>query len=155
MLRICGWLAGALCFVAGCSSSDLNLVPVSGTVKLDGAPLANKSLMFAPESGQGPCASANTDTEGKYELLAIVNGITSDVKGAPPGKYKVTVFERAIPIQGAEGDEAMQGFLMPAEAVNGKGGVPLIYQDQATTPLRAEVPDGGGMIDLDLESRRR
>jgi hypothetical protein len=108
--------------------------------------------MFTPVSGEGPSGSANTDTAGKYELLAIVSGTTSDVKGVPSGSYKVTLFEPAIPIEGTEGDPAMEGFLMPSEAGRASQGIPSIYQDPTTTPLTVEVPESGGTIDLELKS---
>ena len=147
MLRTCCVVAVALCLVAGCGS-DLGLVPVEGTVTLDGKPLANKSLLFTPELGEGPSASAITDGSGKYELLAVVTGTTSDVKGAVPGPYKVSVFEPIIPVEG--GDE-MGGVLIPGEKM--KTDIPVIYQSQDRTPLKAEVPEGGGTVDLQLSSQ--
>jgi len=124
-------------------------------VTLDGQPLANKSLMFVPESGKGPGASAITDAAGKYELLAIVAGVRSDAKGALPGRYRVTVLEPATPLEATEGAPEMEGFVMPGAAGPSRGGIPLIYQDQAKTPLSVEVPETGGTIDLELKSQRR
>lgn len=149
MLRICGCLAAALCLLAGCDS-DLGLVPVTGTVTLDGEPQANKSLIFTPQSGEGTRASAITDASGKYELLAILSDTTSDMMGAKPGRYKVTVFEAANLVGG--GDD-MGGVLVPGETDAPKGGIPIIYQDQARTPLLAEVPEGGGTVNLELKSK--
>jgi hypothetical protein len=55
--------------VAGCSgkSADFpDLAPVSGTITMDGEPLANASVTF--ESEKGATSFATTDAEGKYVL---------------------------------------------------------------------------------------
>ena len=61
----------ALC-LSGCGSSeDYSLVPVSGTITLDGQPLAGASISFQRECGDatvGPGSAAVTDASGKYEL---------------------------------------------------------------------------------------
>jgi hypothetical protein len=143
----CVALAACLC-LSGCGGRNLNLVPVQGTATLDGEPLKNKSLLFTPAEGEGIPGSANTDANGKYELLAIVTGLTEAKKGVPPGRYKVTASEPAIPIEG--GDEEIEGMILPGEAV--ASGIPQRYQSTDTTPLVVEVPEGGGTIDLELTS---
>jgi len=152
MCRIYGCMAAVMCLcLAGCSDGgpDLNLVPVVGTVTLDGQPLANKSLLFTPESGGGVSAGGNTDASGKYSLTAVVSGVTGDQAGAPPGQYKVTVFEPMIAIESAEGDEMMEEMIIPGQS---QSTIPLIYQAVATTDLVVTVPDAGGTIDIKLSS---
>lgn len=149
MRRIYGCVAAVLCLGwTGCNAApDYNLVPVTGTVTIDGAPLANKGLMFTPESGKNVGAGANTDGSGKYELLATVTGATSDQVGVPPGKYKVTVFEPVLTIEG-EGDENMEAMLIPGESTSV---IPQRYQAVETTDLVVTVPEAGGTIDIKLE----
>ena len=126
-------------------------VPVQGTVTLDGQPLANKSVYFSPESGSGVGGGANTDANGKYELLAFVTGATGESKGVPPGRYKVIVTEPAIPIEMKGGDEQMEEMFMPDTVT--KSTIPREYQFQDSTTLVFEVPAGGGTIDLELKSK--
>ena len=57
--------------VSGCggSSDQPDLGSVSGTVTLDGKPVAGVKVVFKPELGRP--AAANTDAEGKYTLLYL------------------------------------------------------------------------------------
>jgi len=79
---VCGVPAGrAVCWtvalaltaigLVGCGSEGFELVPVSGTVTLDGQPLAGASVSFQPTGGgatPGPGSSAVTDASGKFQL---------------------------------------------------------------------------------------
>jgi hypothetical protein len=47
-------LVCALCALAGCSGSKNKPVPVSGTVELDGKPMAEGQITFAGEAGSPP-----------------------------------------------------------------------------------------------------
>jgi len=146
--RIYGFGVVVLVLFTGCSGApDLNLVLVEGTVTLDGKPLANKGLMFTPESGNGISAGGNTDGSGKYKLLATVQGATSDQVGVPPGRYKVTVYEPLIPIEGETGDANFEPMIIPGES---RSEVPKKYQTVETTDLVKEVPAGGGTINVEL-----
>lgn len=71
----------------GCSNApqDLpDLATVTGTVTMDGEPLANASVEFVSANGQ--VASGTTDAAGKYEL-AYVGGN----KGAEIGENTVRI----------------------------------------------------------------
>lgn len=153
-------LGFGLCLFAGCGPSGPELVPVNGTVSLDGEPLPFKSLMFIPEgetAGNG--AGGYTNGEGSYSLIAVIFGATKDYDGCPPGRYRVVVSEPSIPITAADfgpsggeddGDE-------PAVAVGPVAGpvargVPTIYTSEETTTLILEVPDSGGVVDVELTS---
>ena len=69
--------------LAGCSDG-LNLVPVSGTVTLDGVPLKGANVVFRPE--QGRLSVGTTDAEGRYTLR-----YTAEKAGALPGGHTVEV----------------------------------------------------------------
>jgi hypothetical protein len=139
-----------LCVVSGCGGPGVNLVPVEGTVTLDGEPLRNKSLMFMSASQEGTNAGGNTDDAGRYELLAQIPGAVKDHKGIPPGRYKVLIFEPLIPIESTVEDEHYEPVFIPGEE---RSGIPPAYQSFQTTPLEVEVPEGGGEINLELSSR--
>ena len=156
-------LCFGLCLLPGCGRSIPKLVPIEGTVFLDGKPLAYKSILFLPEKETGGNGAGGfTDGDGKYYLLAVLFGITSDYRGCPPGRYRVVVSEPSIPLSAAdfgpldveeEGDE-------PAVAVGPvssppKTRIPAVYTSEKTTTLIVEVPKSGGVVDLELTSPRR
>ncbi|MGL4555710.1 MAG: hypothetical protein ACRC33_31470 [Gemmataceae bacterium] len=154
MMAVAALSCVALC---GCGDGGPRLVPVSGRVTLDGKALAGKTLKFVPEPKvPGLGAGASTDADGKYTLLAIRPGATTDVKGVPPGEYKVTVNEPMFPIDLAVQDsgstEPTPAVGLPAAKPAGKGGIPAVYTSVELTPLKVTVPAAGGPIDLALES---
>jgi hypothetical protein len=136
-------------------------VHVEGTLTLDGEPLAYKSIVFVPEQGTPENGAAGySNKEGKYSLMAIVSGVTRDMDGVPPGRYKVTVSEPMIPISEKdfetpqlekEGDEPAPAIGFPTAPP--KQEVPRAYTSSTTTPLTLEVPENGGTLDIKLESK--
>lgn len=124
--------------VAGCGTPKAEgpeLAPVSGTVKLDGKPLAEASVVFSR------LYRGTTDANGHYELTS------GDKKGAPVGEHQV-VCEKWVMADGSlyKGEESP----MTAGA---KQLLPPRYSDDAATELKANVPAGGGTFDFDLQSK--
>jgi len=127
-LRPAAWVIVGALLVGGCGSGA-KLVPVAGTVTLDGQPLPVGSVTFQPEAGPG---NANQEVpvgkivDGKYELT------THGKKGAPPGKYKVVVVSNNF-----SGDNPPKptGGSMPVP----KSFISLKYSTAAATPLSKEV----------------
>ena len=117
---------------AGCAqqAADLpDVAPVSGTVTMDGSPLADVLVTFEPTTGQ--FSQGKTDASGKYELSYINN-----VKGAVLGAHKVSI-------------------TTPSEA-EGPGDVkddPIPAKYNAETTLTAEVKAGENTCDFALESK--
>lgn len=77
LLSVCLLVAGS-----GCSTgrSDLpQLVPVKGTVLLNGAPLPGATVQFLPEAGRS--SIGRTDPSGQFELL-YGDGLPGAVAGA-------------------------------------------------------------------------
>jgi hypothetical protein len=101
-VALCYWLYTSL-------SPGVNLpalVPVSGTVTLDGKPLAKAMVKFQPIPEPGAKANlflaapvGETDDHGKYELLYLVVN-EKRVYGAPLGKHLVVI--NAADKQGGE-----------------------------------------------------
>lgn len=64
-------------FLVGCGHDGPSVVPVSGTVTLDGKPLADVSLSFVPRSPSessltaGPGSLGKTDAEGRFRLSTV------------------------------------------------------------------------------------
>ena len=80
------------CF--GCSSGTPgnlpNLSPVTGTVTLDGKPLADAYVNFAPENARP--SSGQTDADGVFTLT-----FNDQLDGAAVGTHKVTITTRMVP----------------------------------------------------------
>ncbi|WP_164100820.1 hypothetical protein [Candidatus Laterigemmans baculatus] len=145
--------------LTGCGPSGPNYVPVKGVVTIDGKPLGLKTVFFAPEPGTpGMGAGASTDENGAFELLAVAAGATEDVYGALPGSYVVTVNEPMFPlgeeiaVQG-EGDEPEVALGIPAPVRGGPKTIPAIYTSPEMTPLKIQIPEGGGDFKLELVSQ--
>lgn len=49
---------------------------VSGTVRLDGQPLAGAFLMFFPSAGDGPTSQAKTNDSGRYHAIVAATKST-------------------------------------------------------------------------------
>lgn len=83
--------------LAGCGgqSSEVpsDLVPVTGTVKLDGEPKANITVIFNPgKKTSGTGGYGVTDSNGKYKLMH-----RSNQPGVEPGEYIVTFSMMGLP----------------------------------------------------------
>lgn len=78
----------SLAFV-GCNSDPYRVAPVSGTVTLDGKPVAQCAVMFQPTSennpNPGPGSFGITDADGRYTLKLV----GKETPGGVVGKHKV------------------------------------------------------------------
>jgi len=79
-------LAISTSLLLGCTASDApKTAPVSGTVTMDGKPLAGASVTFFPTS-KGPMATGNTNEKGEFTLMTNHPG-----DGAPVGTHRVAI----------------------------------------------------------------
>lgn len=70
---------------SGCGGGDqVTLVPVHGTVTLDGQPLPDATVTFTPLTGRA--SFGVTDAQGRYQLK-----YTADRPGAVASSHKVTI----------------------------------------------------------------
>lgn len=72
------------CGLMGCSGSAYDVLPVTGEVTLNGKPVPEARVAFLPSEGRP--AIGKTDQDGRYQL-----SYTFDVKGTPPGEYRVQI----------------------------------------------------------------
>jgi len=83
-------LLWALFVLSGCGQG-LPVVPASGVVLLDGAPLANVTIMTQPiatnSPNPGPGSFSRTDAEGRFELELVKPA----VRGAIIGQHRVMI----------------------------------------------------------------
>lgn len=76
-------IALLITFSSGCSKSGPELAVVTGTVTLDGKPLAKAGVVFEPMLGA--IATGVTDEEGKFQLF------TANQEGALVGEHNISV----------------------------------------------------------------
>ncbi len=136
-------LIGVLAALAGCSGGP-KIVPVSGTVTLDGKPLANALVAFNPAApagkieAAGPGSMGVTDEQGRYALKII--GTDGKTVGAVVGEHRVRISTSDI-TSDSGGDVAARR----------KEQVPAMYN--ANTTLTFTVPPGGtDAANFDLHS---
>ncbi|MDR2169853.1 MAG: carboxypeptidase-like regulatory domain-containing protein [Planctomycetaceae bacterium] len=112
---------------------------VTGVVLLDGKPLGNAAITFYPAEAGSP-AVGMTDASGRYELA-----VSHSVKGAVPGKYKVTISTE----QSERPDySTKETKIIPAIPES----VPKKLTDQNTTDLIKEIKSGTQKIDFAITS---
>ncbi|MDR1383439.1 MAG: hypothetical protein LBJ67_06285 [Planctomycetaceae bacterium] len=119
------------------------------TITKDGKPLDNAMVLFTPESGSGGAwaIGAITDAQGVAEIHTTVTGYSQ--KGAPLGKYKVTVSKDLPPLEDADAGKAMSyeetlahNAKLAEKAAKRLPIVPKKYSDVSQTPLKVEIkPD--------------
>jgi hypothetical protein len=131
----------------GCGSGKPEgpeLVPVTGTVLLDGKPLPGADVTFVPtENTPGMGGSARTDEEGKFELTYARGD-----SGAPAGQYRVTVSRRLMP----DGTPVPVDDETPPIDSPARETLPAVYNDPEQTRLTATVEANGSSVELKLES---
>lgn len=139
----------------GCGGPNIKLVPVHGQLLLDGKPLPQKTIRFAPEAETGGHGGgATTDQQGNFKLIALIPGSVEDFPGIAPGSYRVTVVDRMFsddpPVQGKTNDPEVA--LAPSMKSADRQ-IPSAYSRPETTPLIVQVPNEGGQIDISLDSK--
>lgn len=85
-----------LCLTGCGRGNPFDLVPVSGTVTIDGQPAANIVVLFTPVANDttsivGPFSSSVTDAEGKFTLKS-----KQRKPGAVPGDHSVSLQYRSF-----------------------------------------------------------
>ena len=135
--------------LSGCGGgSDLVLGEVEGVVTLDGKPLPNAVVTFAPKGG-GPAGVGKTNAEGEYQLM------TAGQPGAVPGEHTVSIIcvPEPAPVEAASSHDQADGGIStasedyePPEVTE----VPARYNTE--TELTEEVKSGGNTINFDLKS---
>lgn len=123
--------ASVLASILGCGRSDMG--SVTGKVTLDGQPLPDAFLEFAPTGDKGSPSSGRTDAAGEYELM-----FSRDTSGAFIGPNRVRITTREITT-----DERQREVWLPEK-------VPARYNAQ--TELTREVQPGANRFDFELQS---
>ena len=141
-------LTGVLTVLAGCSSPTPDLGEVHGRVMLEGQPLANVQVTFAPEKSSMktplPISTGTTDHDGNYRLKS-----TTATPGAAVGSHRVVIEDVAGDTPSAGNSREAQDE-KPLAVAPAAARVPQRYSTAAGTPLRHEVKLGDNTINLEL-----
>lgn len=109
--------------VAACGNSEkVDTVPAKGTVTYKGKPLEKGQIQLLPEKGPAAVGLIGNGT--------FVLGTNADGDGAPPGKYRATVFSYK---------ENKTRF---GETIS-KAVIPDRYANPDTSGIVVEIPEGG------------
>lgn len=121
--------------IAGCGKSSPKLHPATGTVTLDGKPLADATVSFVPAAGAP--SDGKTDSAGKYTIM------TNGLPGMPAGACKVAVskFTSAgeMPSMAPSPDDMKKMYEKKKKGEVEKGEVPAKYGRADTSGLSADV----------------
>lgn len=125
--------------VLGCGAKGPAVVPVSGRVTLDGAPLVGATLSFQPVTDKSGASAAvgsygKTDAEGKYSLRLI----EPDQAGAIIGKHTVTITTAVAENPASDEIKLKQPEALPLEARTREIEVPVGGTDKADIALTSK-----------------
>lgn len=152
-MQIC--LGYMVCFalavlLTGCGTTASNqppLMPVSGTVTLDGKPISGVAISFIPIGAtHSTGASGYTDNAGRYKIMATRGGT-----GTPVGEYRVVAIKWVMPDGSDFPTNSKVGPMnikSPAKQV-----LPAKYSAWDQPILKATVRDGANTIDFLLFSK--
>jgi len=118
--------------MVGCSRSEL--VPLTGSVTLDGQPVAAADITFHNQSG-GPSGYGNILPEGTYFAK------TGSQEGLKPGEYKISIRVTEVPEKIDWANPKPRKLLSPAR-----------YANPGTSGLSYTLPASGGTFDITLTS---
>jgi hypothetical protein len=144
--RLCLVVVGSL-VLAGCGGGGeakrIAVFKVTGTVTLQGNPLAQAVVTFSPKEGQPiPVAFGMTNEKGEFTLTTYTTG-----DGAAAGSYGVVV-SKAVSSGATTGAAHSADPAVLAKAQLGHDAsvspatgsvVPAVYSDATQTPLNAKV----------------
>ena len=125
--------------LAGCGGS---ISSVSGTVTLDGKPLADATVQFVPD-GVGRDATGQTDKNGYFSMSTLKPG-----DGVVAGNYKVVISRPLGEVDKTVHATSGDAMNVPAKAPVKKDAGPAFpkkYTQPGLTPLTQEVPVSGSL----------
>ena len=128
----------ALLTLAGCAGEASPLVPVEGTVTMEGQPVTEAVVTFTPIGHTlGNGALGGVDQAGHFSLTDVRGG-----EGAHPGTYRISIYPTPV---------GQGGTSNPADTVSiGHQSIPPIYHNSKHTPLQVDVGADGAVVDVML-----
>jgi hypothetical protein len=147
-----GSAVAAILLSPGCSPKMPPVVPVSGTIYLDGKPLPLACVEFVPDLqdfGAESNSSAITDEEGRYTLICSYQ----QKSGAVVAKHRVVVTEYVPDELRGLSARAQQQLADYQKKLKNRP-IPQSYGVVSRTPLDIEVKKGQETYDLQLTRGR-
>ena len=138
--------------VLGCGSEvvkPLPLYPVTGSVKVKGAPLKDTLVQLLPvdPSSKAKPGVATTDSEGNFVIR------TNGDKGANSGKFKVvlgSVVEQQGPVSLEDATKMSGQYTKTGGPPKPTFAFPKEWASAKTTPKEIEVTDKAQIVDIDI-----
>ena len=140
-------LLPVLLTLVGCGGGNSHetpekLVPLSGTVLLDGAPVDGVAINFIPDEGtSGLGGYAVTDASGTFDAKHY-----SDAQGVPPGTYRITFSRMRLPTgepipSGLDAADIGAVETLPSHLTGADGRLPseLVTVTAATSEVTLEI----------------
>ena len=148
------WLRTAaplvLVALAGCGDEDerVRLVPVSGTITLNGKPMADATVTFLPDKANKDSTPGadTTGPDGNYKLRF------KSRSGVAPGKYKVSVTPSPAAATGPVPDALKDDPVMARLAAEPRA-APERKAAGTKTEFDAEVSPAGDVLDFDVKTK--
>jgi hypothetical protein len=151
LLRLAILYLAVLMVASGCQPPPPNTIPVSGTVTIDGLPLARANVSFFPQgetTGRG--GMGQTDGQGRFTVHIHDNQST---KQGPPGlfagQYKVIISKLVNP----DGTPFIASEDVAPIDSNARDLVPEAYSNYDLTKLTADVQPPEKKLTFDLQSK--
>jgi hypothetical protein len=142
-------IASVALLTSGCadnpSTNQVPVFPVTGTITLNGAPLASASVVFEPH-GPGLGAAGFTDSSGQFVLRTYQ---PSD--GAPAGDFVVIVQKTVMtsvasaPLPEFKSTQEIEDWKLKNNIIGrplARSIIPEVYTSAVSSPLRAVVVAG-------------
>ena len=133
-----------LCCV-GCGGDDL--CKVTGTVTLDGAPLADTTVMFTSTTA-GLNASGRTNQDGVYLLQTLTGKVGG---GTPKGNYVVSFSKLEIVWDGKSYVTNSSNVRQKDERA--RESLPMLYTSSLSSPFKVDVDKKRNQFDFDMKSK--
>jgi len=135
--------------MVGClgGSSNPDVVKVTGLVQYNGSGVEGAQVVFVPVEANASPASATTDSQGNFTLTTYWNATKSQVDGAMPGQYQVTVKKTREPTQ-----EEIDAAMARGKSLQTDNQLPAKFATASKTPLAKVVTkEGDNHFELVLE----
>lgn len=125
--------------LVGCGDGRPTIVPIKGTVTLNGQPAQGVLLGFEPQgiSGYQRPSVATSDSQGQFTVSTYGNG-----DGLPVGKFIVTAFKRELVGKAPEGFNS-EDTAANTQPVKYQWTVPRKYSTAIDSGLTVEVTSSG------------
>ncbi len=125
-----------ICPTTGCNRSP-NIVPVKGTVLLNGKPLEGAAVLFQPKADERPAVGI-TDKLGTFHLTTRSQG-----DGAHVGLNKVSITKESDEHQLNDAEEGIQDFTLIT---------PAQYASPELSGIEIDVNPGMESVTLEMTS---